>query len=337
MNHDAFFAVLKKGDISPVYLFQGEEEHIKGKALEMLRHTILASDLCELNESVLINPSADALIAAAETLPMLCDRRLIIVRESALLTAGKAANEADDSAKLAAYLPNAPDTACIVFYCRQMPDGRKKLAQALKKSAAVVQFDPLDDTALHKWILQQLRAQNKTISPGNVSLLIFTAGRALLSLAQEIAKLAAYLGEREEVTREDIEAVITPSLECTVFQLVDALVAGKEADAFRLLRVMLENGEARIGILAMMARQYRNLLHLKLMQGKGLSDAEMQKRLGVPPFALRKLSAQAKKSDTGILRERLDLCVDTDYAIKSGKMREDAALERAMIRLCSVE
>lgn len=335
MKHTEFFAQVKAGDIARAYLFTGEEEHVKGKALDALRAKLLPEGLEALNETVLVNPSASDVIAAAETLPMMAERRLVLVRDSALLASGRAANEADESAKLVAYLDRLPETACIVFYVRGKADGRKKLTQALNKKATAVAFDPLDDHELHRWIQAQLRARGKTIAPGDASLLAFTAGRELLGLAQEIDKVAAYAGARPEVVRADIEAVVTPSLECTVFQLVDALVAGKEAEAFRLLGVMLERGEARIGILAMIARQYRNLLHWKLMQQAGIGEAEATKRLGVPPFAMRRLKTQAQGEQAETLRAKLDLCVDTDFAIKSGKMREDAALERAMLRLCS--
>lgn len=335
MTHDDFFQSLQRGDIARVYLFQGEEEHIKASALSLLRKRLLPEGLEALNESVLTNPQAGDIIAAAETLPMMADRRLVIVRDSSLLSSGKAANEAEDTARLSAYLDTPPESTCIVFYCRETPDGRKKLSQALAKKAAVVKFDRLDDAQLARWMRQQARSLGKTLSADTAALLAFTAGRDLLVLSQELSKLAGYSAGRDEITRQDVEAVVTPSLECTVFQLVDALVEGKEADAFRLLGIMLDNGEARIGILAMMARQYRNLLHLKLMRDANVPEAEAQKRLGVPPFAMRRLYAQIKGADASALRARLDLCVDSDYAIKSGKMREDAALERAILRLCS--
>lgn len=335
MTHDEFFASIKQGDIAQAYFFMGEEEYIKGRALQALQAKLLPEGLEALNETLLTNPPASDIIAAAETLPMMAERRLVVVRDSALITSGKAAGEADESAKLAAYMDNLPDFTCLVFYCKGMPDGRKKLTQTLNKKATVVKFEPLADQALHKWMASQLKGYGKVITPATAALLAFTAGHELMSLVQELSKLASYAGERQEITREDIEAVTTPSLECTVFQLVDALVARKEAEAFRLLEIMLENGEARIGILAMMARQYRNLLHLRLMQAQGAGEAVITKQLGVPPFAYRRLTQQARAAEPDALREKLDLCVDTDFAIKSGKMREDIALERAILRLCS--
>jgi DNA polymerase III, delta subunit len=334
MTHEGFFEALKQGDVRPLYLFEGEEEHIKGKALEALRKRLLPEGLEAVNETILVNPPASDVIAAAETLPLMAERRLVLVRDSALLSAGKAANEADDSKKLSDYLASPPETASIVFYCDQQPDGRKKLTQALRKMAAVVTFARLGDAALAKWMQQQTRPHGKTISYETAIALAFTAGREMLTLVQELSKLCAYADSRQEIIQADIDAVVTPSLECTVFQLVDALVDGKEAEAFRLLSVMLEHGESRIGILAMLARQYRHLLHLRLMAGAGVSEGEAQKRLGVPPFAFRRLVRQMEGVETDTLRNRLDLCVDMDYAIKSGKLREDAALERAMLILC---
>lgn len=334
MTHSEFFAAISQNNLAGIYLFEGEEEYVKDKARQALRKKILPPGIEMLNETILHNPTAGDIIAAAETLPMMSERRLVTVCDSALLLGGKAAAEANESAALIACLDNPPETACLLFYVRGMPDGRKKLTQALSKKGTVVKFDRLGDAEMHRWIAQELRAQGKAITPQTASALVFTAGRELLTLSQELRKLAAYAADRAEISNEDIEAVVTPTLECTVFQLVDALVAGKEAEAFHLLNIMLENGEARIGILAMMARQYRNLLHLKLMQQERVSEGEMQKRLGVPPFALRRLLAQSKNAQAEALRAKLDICVDTDFAIKSGKMREDAALERAMFRLC---
>ncbi len=335
MTHDDFFAQLKQGAVQTVYLFEGEEAYIKEKALEALRKKMLPEGLEALNESILQNPSAQDVIAAAETLPMMADRRLVLVRDSALLTAGKAANEAEDSQRLSDYLERLPDTTCLLFYCTAAPDGRKKLTQALRKRGAAVSFDRLADASLARWAQQQVRPHGKRIAPDTVQYLAFTAGHELMGLAQELAKLSAYAGEREEITRQDVDLVVTPSLECTVFQMVDQLVAGQEGEAFRLLSIMLENGEGRIGILAMIQRQYRNLMHLCRMQQEGVSERDIISRLGVPPFALRRLKEQVRGETADTLRAKLDLCVDTDYAIKSGKMREDAALERAMFRLCT--
>ena len=89
MNHTAFFEQVKKGNIQPVYLMEGTEEYIKQQAVRQLCAKLLPAGLEELNLTDLTDPEADALIAAAETLPFMADRRIVIIRECSLLTAGK--------------------------------------------------------------------------------------------------------------------------------------------------------------------------------------------------------------------------------------------------------
>lgn len=333
MTHKEFFASLKRDEIARIYLFQGEEAYSKAKALEALKKKLLPQGLEALNETVLVNPSADAIIAASLTLPMMSERRLVIVRECNLLLSTKASSESTDAERVAQYIDNPMDTTCLVFYCESMPDARKKLLQTLKKKAVVVQFDKLSDADLLTWMQTQVRPY--IISQSNAMLLAFTAGDDLQTLSREIAKLMAYMGERQEITKEDIEAVITPSLACTVFQLVDILMQGKEAEAFKLLASMLEHGQSRISILAMIARQYRNLLQLFMLKDDKLPESYIQKSLGIPAFAVRKLAQQALGENVQSLRQKLDLCVDTDFAIKRGQMREDVALDRVILLLCS--
>lgn len=333
MTHDEFFKAIKRGEIARAYLFQGEEEYIKGKALEAVRKKLLPEGLEALNETILSNPPAMDLIAAAETLPMMADRRLVLVRELSALLPAKPGDESEGTDRLVAYISRLPETACIIFYVVGYPDGRKKLTLALKKHTETVTFGKLTDTELTRWIQTQCARHQKTIGREHAVYLAFVTGRELMTLAQEIAKLAGYMGERSEATRADIDAVIAPTLECTIFQMVDALVEGRTTEAFQLLSVLLDHGEKHIGILAMLARQYSNLLHLQRLKPTGIRDRDLAARIGVPLFVVTRLTAQARHINERTLRECLDLCVDTDYAIKSGRMENETALERAMLLL----
>ena len=63
--------------------------------------------------------------------------------------------------------------------------------------------------------------------------------------------------------------------------------------------------------------------------------SEQMKRLGVAPFVYKRLLTQGKAYSLEKLKENVALCVDADYAIKSGRMREEAALDRVMLLLCA--
>ena len=156
MNHTDFNALLQKNAVPSVLLFEGEEEYLKQKALTDLRAALLPAGMEELNETALTAPAADEIIAAAETLPFMADRRLVIVREEKSLS-GR--GEADE--KLLDYLPRVPPTAVLLFFCREKPDGRKKLYSAVKKLNGIVTFAPLKDRELTSFVTAAFREQGK--------------------------------------------------------------------------------------------------------------------------------------------------------------------------------
>ena len=108
------------------------------------------------------------------------------------------------------WLKDPPASCVLVFAMRGEADGRKKLAQALKKRGAEVRFEPLNDAELLRWANARLKPLGKSISQQAVSHLAFTAGRDLTRLSGEVDKLADYIGKRAEIAVEDIEEVVSP-------------------------------------------------------------------------------------------------------------------------------
>lgn len=328
MNPNAFAQCVQKGAVKGVYLFEGPEEYLKDQALAGLRKALLPEGMEELNEAVMDNPPTDALIAAAETLPFLADKRLVVVRDHAGLT-GR--GEGDE--RLCAYLAQVPDTAVVVFFIRGKADARKKLTAAIKKAGEIVTFARLDEMALNEWIVQAFAGVGKQCSMGVASQLAFTTGTDTALLRAEIDKLAAHAGDRPDITVEDVRTLATRSIECTVFEMVDAVVAGKQGQAFRLMRDMLTSGQDRLGILAMLLRQYRLIQHVKIMQYEKKSPQEIRQGLGVPGFAADRCVAQARGYTGGQVRRAVDICLETEFRVKSGKLNQEGALEAAMLRI----
>ena len=333
MDQWAFFDALKAGTVENVYLFYGPEAFIRRSALAALEKKTMAPGLESMNRTVLCAPTAQQIIESCETLPMMSDYRLIIVRDCALLMAGKAKDEAQESDMLCAYLPRVPQTTCLVFDAGEAIDKRKKLAKALAGMPGAVSFDTLDDASLFKWMNQQLRPLGKRMDRAACEALAFTSGRDLTLLSGELAKLAAYAAERESITGGDIEAVATRTAESTVFAMADALAAGKAQEAFSLLNVLLAAGEQRIGILAMITRHYRQLMYLCAMRDERVPQAQMARALGAPPFAVTRMLRQSGKRTAEQMEACVRLCVETDYDIKRGALREEAGLDRLLLRL----
>ena len=329
MTYEQFFRTVKAGDIRPAYLFYGPETYVLGTALDALRRKLLPEGLEALNQNV-FEGTADpqAVIDAAETLPLMADRRLVVLRDWTAL-AGK--GEASGVDLFIKWLENIPDACCLVFTLSDAPDTRRKLTQALKAKAEWVEFPLLSDADLYRWCARY--AKPRAIGPDAVEQLAFMAGRALTGLVQELDKLAAYAGDRQEITREDVEAIVTPSTECTVFQMIDCLMRGENGRAQLLLKNMLENGETRVGTLAMLTRQLRMLTHIRLLRAQGMALGEIERKLSLNHYAAGRAAQQAGRFSPEALERGYRACVETDYAVKSGRVRDSAGLDALMLRL----
>lgn len=332
MNHTEFFEKLNAGYIARGYLFTGEENYVKREALRALERKLLPEGLEALNQNVLEGQVADDVIAACETLPMMAERRLVVVRDFAPLMSGQSRDEKAESERMSRYLERLPESACLVMYMRGAADARKALykAFAASKSAQVVEFGELSERELHAWLSRQFRLLGKTISPDVAAQLKFRAGASLTRLSGEVEKLAAHAGERTEITDEDLE-IVPPTLECTVFQMIDRLVERNGAQAFSMLSAMREAGEDDVRILAMITRQMRFMAQIKLMQRRKAADDEMVRALGITPYGLRNTRRQLRGFTEERLRRAYRECVDAEFAIKSGAMSDREALERLIL------
>ena len=331
MTYDQLFKSVKTGDIRPAYLFYGPEVYVMNSALEALRQKLLPEGLEELNQNLFEGPAeVQAVIDAAETLPLMGERRLVLLRDWAALTAR---GEPADAGRFIQWLENMPETCCLVFVLPEAPDSRRKLTQALKKRAEWVEFAYLSDSEIYKWCARRVKPEGFAVEPDAVEQLVFMAGRALTGLMQELDKLCAYASGRAAITRADVEAVVTPSTECTVFQMIDCLMRGQGGRAQLLLKAMLERGETRIGTLAMLTRQLRMLTHIRLMRAQGLPLPEIERKLSLNHYAASRAADQAGRFSAEALRAGYEACVNTDYAIKSGRVRDAAGLDALMLAL----
>lgn len=333
MTWNEFYQSLKKDKLERVYLFTGPEEFIKREALEALRRKILPPGLEQLNDAIVEGITAQQITDAAETMPMMSDRRILTVRDWAPLLPAKSKNEDTEVEWMQKWLDNPPESCILIFYMRMEQDGRKKMSTLLKKKACTVKFDLLTDPELVKWASGRLKPLGKKISSPAVNSLSFMAGRELTRLCGELDKLAAYIGDRTEITPEDVRAIVSASLEYNVFELVNHLLSGDMAKAQSTVNSILQGGQTPIGILAMLTRQIRQMAHMKCALDEKIPVQTVQEQLKMHPFAAKQTAKQCARLSADWLTNLYDECVESDFAIKSGRLRDQAALDAIMLKI----
>ena len=333
MDWNDFYKAIKEERYQSVYLFAGPEELTKREALEALRRAILPPGLEALNEATLEGCGAQAIIDSAETLPVMCARRIVVVRDWLPLSASKVKSDEADIERMLEWLKNPPESCILIFYMSVEMDGRKKLPTTLKKMGAYVEFNHLSGALLLKWCNQQLRPVKKKIQPEALNELTMMAGQDLNRLSGELKKLSAFVGDAPEISVADVRAIVAPSPEYTVFMILDHLLEGRLAEATKVVNTVLQTEPSAVRLIALFASQLRIDAHMKYALETGGNLPEVQRALNVSDARARFVLRQIRPLSADALRQRYEACVEADFAIKSGQIQERAALNALMLKI----
>ncbi len=332
MERKEFLKLLSQRKVPSVLLFEGEETHLMQSALSELRAALLPPGLEDLNESRLEDPETDALIAAAETVPLMADRRLVTVRDYPALV-GK--SETDD--RLIAYLKSVPKETVLLFFCVQPPNKKKKLYTTVQKMGGVVTFERMNGAELTTFVTSAFKERGRECDERTADFLIFTSGRDTSALLSEIDKISARRTDGSPVSPDDVRDLAVPTSESTVFQITDALIGGQDARVFQLLRDQMTRGESEIKILALILRQFRIMQHIRIQLYEKKSSRDVQNMLNsvfhIPPFIAPQYVRQANSWSNRQIKAAVQLCTDTDYAVKSGRLNQEGSLEAVLLKL----
>jgi len=143
-------------------------------------------------------------------------------------------------------------------------------------------------------------------------------------LANEATKLALFADGQEAIADSDFEALLGPDPAAEVFAIVDATVRGDFKRAWNAYS-RLGKGESALGLLALLARQYRLIAEV-CASPAGTTDAQLAARLGVHPYACKVARELSARVSVSACRTALAELADAEYAIKSGQLSESAAL-----------
>jgi DNA polymerase-3 subunit delta len=312
---------LAEGNLRPAYLLAGEEPLLRDDALAALREAVLdrESEAFNFDRIDATSSTPGAIIDAVRTLPVMAERRLVIVEEPDARRGG-ARGIADALADLVPDLEAGGSAVLLVAVSR--PERRLRWVKAF--GSAVVECDPPQrarDVAV--FARAEAERQGIALERGVAELLAERTGPQLLMLRQEIAKLGLLAGPSAPVTRAHVAAGTPDLADEPIWDLNDAIGEGRGADAIRVLAHLLAAGSAPPAVLGALVSHFRRLLR-----------ADQGGQLTGPPFVRKKLQSQARRYGTRRLRASLDAIHQTDLAIKgAGALRPELALERLVMAL----
>ncbi|MDO8654864.1 MAG: DNA polymerase III subunit delta [bacterium] len=190
------------------------------------------------------------------------------------------------------------------------------LLKALQGVATVHEYKELDAAKLDQWILKEGKALGVEIVKDARTLLAQEAGSDLWRLSQELAKVAAFK-QGGIVEKKDVATIIPEAaLAGDIFVTLNAIAAKNKTKAFSLLHRHIAKGESPVYLLSMLHFQIRSLLEAK-EQGSGWKARDAAN-----------FSSEELKNMHGLL-------LQADFAMKTGQMEQEAALDSFLFSVFS--
>lgn len=320
---------LKQGETKPLYLLFGAESYLRDLAARAITDLSLkGASLREFNEASysLSNTDVQQAIAAAEQLPMMSPRRVVLIRDFGKL------RESDEEA-LMRYITRPVESSTVIFVADDL-DKRRKLSKLLLDTCVGVEFAPLSDAELAEWAKKRLRDLKVQTDERTLHQIVALVGSDVRTLSNELEKLATAALQSGLIKMEMVDTLVGRSRELSNFELADHLIARNRKRALQTLQRLLDDGAEPVMLIGLIGSNYRRLALAKELMAKGAANQEVYRQVGI--FGKREeFLATARRSDARSLAHSIQRIAAADLAIKTSQATPRLQLELLICELAA--
>ena len=315
---------IKSGKFKNVYLLYGEEAYLKKQYKDRMTKAIIP-DGDTMNyayyEGKGINPAE--LVDLAETMPFFAERRLIVAENSGFFK--------NATPELADYIKSMPDTTCLLFIENEV-DKRGKMYKAVKDRGRIVEMGRQDEKTLLYWIAGNVKKEGRQIKESNARYLVSKTGTDMENLEKELEKLFSYTLGKDEITAADIDDICTTQITNKIFDMIEAVAAKRQKQALDYYYDLLALKEPPMRILYLLSRQFKLLLEVKDLMGRGNDKAQIAKTAKLHPFVAGKYMQQCRTFSKAELRDTMEEAASTEEMVKTGRMNDVMSVEIFIVK-----
>jgi len=258
------------------------------------------------------------LASACRSLPFLGSTRVVVVQR---LSEGLARASRQEISAFRETLQSLPPTTELLLLEPSFgkDPATHPLYSLVSKQGKVRRFSLGDGGDAEEWIASKAQSFGLEMSKEACRELWQRVGSDALRLRNEIEKLAVYCLEDGHVAVEQVRALVSPSEESSVFDLVNAIGQKQASRALSILQeLMAHQGEPAARLLAMIGQQFRLLLMVKDLMAVGTQLSEIANRMRMPAWLVRRLASQSRFFSQPELEAALEKTLDADVAVKGG-------------------
>ncbi|KQY58795.1 hypothetical protein ASD11_03950 [Aeromicrobium sp. Root495] len=184
-----------------------------------------------------------------------------------------------------------------------------------------------------RWVAGELRDLGATIDEPAAMLLVTAVGQDLRALAGAADQLSSSVEKGQRIDVDIVRKYFGGRADVRGYEIADAAIDGRIDLALEHVRwAEAARAAPPVVVIAAVATGLRSLARLSDAR-QGLSEAELAKHVGVPPFKLRILRGQLRSWTPRGLAKALGAVARADLEVKSGEADGAFAVERLVLQV----
>ncbi|MGI9283920.1 MAG: DNA polymerase III subunit delta [Pseudomonadales bacterium] len=304
-------AQLKKA-LAPIYLLSSDEPFLLQEAADSVRCAAREQGFIERQLLQADNKfDWNDLLLETQNPSLFAEKKLLELR----LPSAKPGDKG--SKALQEYAATLPSDIILLLVFGKLDASamRSKWMKVLDGNACICRLWPIEAHQLPRWINQRLQQRGLTADRDAVLLLTEKVEGNLLAAAQEIDKLALSV-TGQHLGIDTVRQAIGDSARYSVFNLLDACLQGRAADAQRMLAGLRGEGVDTLAVLWVFAKEIRLLLAIHYAMQEGMSVEQAMRNMNVWKNRTPLVKRALQNSTSQQMQELLLLAGAIDQAAK---------------------
>jgi DNA polymerase-3 subunit delta len=283
------------------------------------------------------NCSLEDIIEEANYFSLFDDKKYIVVKNSIIFTSPKKKDEEDDSVSkkdeiLLRYLESPNYNTILIFTLNGKANGTKKIVKTIKDRYNYIEIGNLKVRDLYDKVDTLLKSKGYKADKNAIYYIINNSLNNYDLAYNEVEKIDLYYKRGRSLTIDDVTNIVSRVMEDNNFKFIDAVMSRNVKEIFKIYDDLMLQKVEPLMLLAMIAKELRNSLLVKLMDG---NKNEMMKTLGVKyEFQLEKWLNYSYTFTDVFLENKLIELADLNYKIKSGKVSSKLGLQLFLLDFC---